>query len=75
MVNYYRDMWRRRSHLLAPLSALLSKKKSEWEWTDEWEQTFQEMKEVMSEETLLAFPDFTKPSTSTQMLVIISLEA
>ena len=60
MVNYYRDMWRRRSHLLAPLSALLSKKKSKWDWTEECEKSFQEMKEVMSEETLLAFPDFNK---------------
>ena len=59
MVNYYRDMWRRRSHLLAPLSALLSKKR-EFKWTPECENAFQEMKRVMSEEAILAFPDFNK---------------
>ena len=60
MVNYYRDMWRRRSHLLAPLTALLSKKKK-WEWTPECQKSFEEMKKVMSQEALLAFPDFNKP--------------
>jgi RNase H-like domain found in reverse transcriptase len=57
MVNYYRDMWRRRSHLLAPLSALVSKKK-QWNWTEECQRSFEEMKRIMSKETLLAFPDF-----------------
>ena len=59
MVNYYRDMWRRRSHLLAPMSALLSPK-TKWNWTDECQESFEEMKQVMSQETLLAFPDFDK---------------
>ena len=57
MVNYYRDMWRRRSHLLAPLSSLVSKK-TKWKWTEECQRSFEEMKRVMSKETLLAFPDF-----------------
>ena len=32
MINYYRDMWAKRSHVLAPLSALASPK-AKWEWT------------------------------------------
>ena len=59
MVNYYRDMWRRRSHLLAPMTALLSKK-VKWNWTQECQESFDEIKRVISQETLLAFPDFTK---------------
>ena len=59
MVNYYRDMWRRRSHLLAPLSALLSKKKN-FDWTEECQQSFEEIKRVISQEAMLAFPDFSK---------------
>ena len=43
MVNYYRDMWRRRSHLLAPMSALLSKK-VKWDWSKECQESFEELK-------------------------------
>ena len=59
MVNYYRDMWRRRSHLLAPLSAMVSEK-TKFVWEDEQQKAFDEIKAVMSRETLLSFPDFSK---------------
>ena len=57
MVNYCRDMWQQRSHILAPLNALASPKK-QWKWTDECQIAFDEMKRVVSHETLLTFPDF-----------------
>ena len=57
MVNYYRDMWIRRSELLAPLSALCSKN-AKWQWTDVEQTAFEKIKRVISKETLLAYPDF-----------------
>lgn len=59
MVNFYRDMWRRRSHLLAPLSRLISKK-VKWQWGETEQKAFDELKATISKETLLAFPDFNK---------------
>jgi hypothetical protein len=49
MVNYYRDMWVRRSELLAPLTSMTSKN-VKFNWTDERQQAF-----------MLTFPDFSKP--------------
>jgi hypothetical protein len=60
MVNYYRDMWRKRSHLTAPLSALVSKDVP-WKWGKEQQEAFEAIKKVVSRETLLAFPQFDKP--------------
>ena len=60
MVNYYRDMWHRRSEILAPLTKLTSTK-TPWEWTNRHEQAFNAIKRTISRETLLAYPDFAKP--------------
>jgi hypothetical protein len=60
MVNYYRDMWRRRSHLTAPLSRLVSKD-VKWRWGEEEQEAFDAIKKVVSRETLLSFPQFDKP--------------
>ena len=60
MVNYYRDLWVRRSHILAPLTALTSTA-VKWEWTDEHQRAFENMKRVMARETILAYPDFNQP--------------
>ena len=59
MVNFYRDMWRRRSQLLAPLTDLVSQTKP-FKWGEKEQQSFEEIKRVISKETLLTFPDFTK---------------
>jgi hypothetical protein len=59
MVNYYRDMWPLRSHLLAPLSSMTSAK-VKWKCTTECQDSFEKMKAIMAKETLVTFPDFTK---------------
>jgi hypothetical protein len=59
MVNFYRDMWRQRSHILAPLTKLTSNK-AIFEWTDEQQEAFEEIKRVMCQKTMLSFPDFSK---------------
>jgi RNase H-like domain found in reverse transcriptase len=60
MVNYYRDMWQRRSHLLVPLMQLVSKSKP-FNWTSVHKEAYEEVKWVISKETLLSFPNFNKP--------------
>ena len=42
LVNYYRDMWARRSHLLQPLTALTSTK-ANFKWTDVKQQAFNKL--------------------------------
>ena len=59
-VNYYRDMWIRRSHILEPLTKLLSPK-VKYKWSEEAQIAFDNIKKVMSRETLLHYPDFNKP--------------
>ena len=60
IVNYYRDMWIRRSHVLAPLSALTTTKKK-WKWEAHHSAAFATAKKIMARETMLAYPDFNAP--------------
>ena len=77
MVNYYRDMWVRRSHVLAPLAGLTSKT-AKWKWGPEQSKAFREAKKIISKEALLAFPDFNKKfvihtdASHTQLGAVIS---
>ena len=59
-MNYYWDMWQKRSHILVSLSSLVGKGKK-CEWGPAQQQAFEEIKRVMSKETILAYPDYTKP--------------
>ena len=60
LINYYRDMWIRRSDILAPLATLTSKQ-TKWEWTEQHQQAFDTIKRIVSQETLLRHPDFKEP--------------
>jgi hypothetical protein len=58
MVNFYGDMWRQRSHILALLTKLTSNK-AVFEWTDERKKHLKISKEscVMCQKTMLSFPE------------------
>ena len=60
IVNYYRDMWIRTSHVLAPLASLTSNK-TKWSWGQQQEVAFQTAKRIIAQEVMLAYPDFLKP--------------
>ena len=60
MVNFYRDMWRKRSDVLAPLTRL-TKKDVKFVWIEVEQKAFDDVKRIISRETILAYPDFSKP--------------
>ena len=66
MVNYYRDMWPHRAHILAPLTAKTGipkkgEKISSFQWTTEMQQAFEQMKTLMTADVLCAYPNHNKP--------------
>jgi hypothetical protein len=50
-------MWQKRSHMLAPLTGLVSPL-VKYKRGEEQQKAFDEIKQKVSQETLLAFPDF-----------------
>ena len=60
MVNHCRDVWKRRSHVLAPLTKLIGKG-VKWVWDAPQQEAFKEIKRIMAKETMLAHPDFSEP--------------
>ena len=62
MVNYYCDMWKGRSHVLGPMTKMSGgKKNKKIKWSPEMEQSFQDLKRLVAQETVLAYPDWNKP--------------
>ena len=45
MINYYRDMWQCRSHILAPLTAMCSAK-AKYFWGDKEQEAFKDIKAI-----------------------------
>ena len=73
MVQYYRDLWLRRSHLLAPLTDLVGEcgctkaerasgsKKKPWHWDDVHQKAFDATKKAIAKEIMLAYPNYDLP--------------
>jgi hypothetical protein len=59
MINHYKDMWQNRSHVLAPLAGLVSPL-GKYKCGKEQQKVFDDITQKVSQETLLAFPDFEK---------------
>ena len=70
--QYYRDMWAKRSEMLAPLSDLVGEcgetkttrknkvKKQPWHWNSIHQIAFDNVKTTIAKEVVLAYPDFMK---------------
>jgi hypothetical protein len=58
-VSFYRDMFPRRSPLLAPLTNLTGK--GTFRWTTEHQKAFQIMKTLIAQDCILCYPDHNKP--------------
>ena len=59
IVNYYRDVWDRRSHLIHPLTSLTSNK-VKLKCTDVEQKVFDYIKCSFAQDTLLAYPYFNR---------------
>jgi transposase InsO family protein len=59
LVNYYRFMFQKRSHIMVPLTELVSKNVP-FRWTARQQAAFEEMKRTISRKVLLSFPDYSK---------------
>lgn len=58
-VQWYRDMWPRRAHILAPLTELVGKKG--FTWQEKHQKAFKQMKALMLQDALLSYPDVNLP--------------
>jgi hypothetical protein len=83
MVQYYQDMWARRSEILAPLTDLVgecgeTKTTRMNKWDPMHQQAFDKVKAAIAKETVLACPDFSKPfeiytdASSTQLGAVLT---
>jgi hypothetical protein len=72
MVQYYHDLWARRSKTLAPLTSLLGEcgqttvtkakgtNKVPWQWNKVHQRAFDHIKATIAKEVVLTYPDYSK---------------
>ncbi len=72
MVQYYHDLWARRSKIIAPLTSLVGEcsqtkvtrakgtKKVPWHWDEVHQRPFNHVKATIAREVVLAYPDYSK---------------
>jgi Reverse transcriptase (RNA-dependent DNA polymerase). len=52
MVNYYKEMWPHRSHIMAPLTSITGHK---FKWDDVCQKAFNEIKRIIAQDVILTF--------------------
>ena len=60
LFSYYRRFMKNFSKLVAPLNDLL-KKDHKYEWILQYQQIFEDIKEMMTTAPILSYPNFNKP--------------
>ena len=62
MCQFYRDYWKKRAHILAPLTSLtkVPPKQFKKNWTPACDKALAEVKAMVTHDVLLAFPDPNK---------------
>ncbi len=72
MVQYYQDLWARRSQMLAPLTSLVGEcghtkvtraqktKKWAWHWDEVHQIAFDYIKDTITKDVVLAYPDYSQ---------------
>ena len=72
MVQYYRDLWARRSEMLAPLTSLVGEcghtkttkrlkvRKKPWHWEEVHQKAFDDVKATIAKDVTLAYPDYSQ---------------
>jgi hypothetical protein len=72
MVQYYCDLWARRSNMLVPLTSLVGEcgqtkttkakgtKKVPWHWDEVHQRAFNHIKATIGKDVVLAYPDYSK---------------
>eukprot|EP00957_Ditylum_brightwellii_P099148 7551775-Ditylum_brightwellii.AAC.1 len=77
MINYYHNIWQGRSKVIAPPAVLMSKM-TPWKWASVEQKVFKWAKKIVSQEMLLAYPEFNIPfevhtdASDTQLGALIS---
>ena len=63
MIQFYRNMWKRRSHILSPLIDASAGKqgKTKIKWAQAMDEAFIQAKQMVSQEVFLNYPDWTLP--------------
>ena len=74
MLQYYRDIWQNRGHILTPLAESTGgERKNKFEWKESCEKDFVTTKELLAKDVMLAYPNFSKKLFYIRMQVIYSL--
>ena len=62
MVNFYRECWKKRAHVMAPLTALTKVPRKDFSkhWTDKATEAFKATKAMIAHDVLLTYPDPNK---------------